>query len=64
MSSFTVSGNIVNVVDRKTFSGTIVVRDGIIASVTPSDEISYCQALLMLMSMSKAPCLSLQNLQG
>jgi len=46
MSSFTVSGNIVNVVDRKTFSGTIVVRDGIIASVTPSDEISSAPFIL------------------
>ncbi len=46
MDSFTVSGNIVNLVDRKIFSGTIVVSDGVIASVTPSKEASSQQFIL------------------
>lgn len=38
MEQFTISGNIVDLVKKKIFSGTIVVQSGKIASITPTNE--------------------------
>lgn len=46
MEPFSVSGNIVDVVKRKIYPGTIIVRDGRIESVTPSEDISSQQFIL------------------
>ena len=40
MKQFSISGNIVDLVARKIFSGTVLVRNGLIVSVTPTQEIS------------------------
>lgn len=40
MAQFALTGNIIDVVQKKIFPGTITVRDGIIASVTPSETSS------------------------
>lgn len=39
MQEFTISGNIVDVVKKKIFPGTVTVRNGNIASITPSEDI-------------------------
>ncbi len=46
MKQFSVSGNIVDLTERKIYPGTIVVRDGRIDSITPSAEISSQQFIL------------------
>jgi len=46
MEQFSVSGNIVDVVTRKIFPGTVAVREGRIATVTPSADISTQQFIL------------------
>lgn len=45
MEQFAISGNIVDVANQKIFSGTITVKDGIIVSITPSNE-SHTQFIL------------------
>lgn len=39
MQEFTISGNIVDVVKKRIFPGTVTVRNGIIASITSSEDI-------------------------
>lgn len=46
MTDFALSGNIVDVVAKKIFPGTVVVRDGRIASITPSQEPVSSQYIL------------------
>lgn len=46
MDQFTLSGNIVDVVNRKIFPGKVVVNDGVIAAVTPTEEISSQQFIM------------------
>jgi len=46
MNQFTISGRIVDVFSKKVFSGTIVVREGIIASVTPEEDVTFQQYIL------------------
>lgn len=38
MNSFSISGNIVDLVANRIFPGTVEVRDGLIASITPTQE--------------------------
>lgn len=46
MDDFTISGNIVDVVQRKIFPGTITVRSGKIADIMPEKETLYTQFLM------------------
>lgn len=46
LNSFTISGNIVDVIGRKIFPGTVVVRNGKIASVVSTTEILSQQFIL------------------
>lgn len=46
MKPLTISGNIVDLVERRIFPGTVIVRDGVIASVTPSAETVSSQYIL------------------
>lgn len=46
MEQFSLSGNIVDLVEKKIFPGTVVVRDGRIASITPSTDPSLKQFIL------------------
>lgn len=46
MNKFTVSGNIVDVVNRKIFPGTITVNDGIIESIHPTNKALSNQYIL------------------
>jgi adenine deaminase len=46
MEQFSISGNIVDLLERKIFPGTIVIRDGHIESITHSEEISSNQYIL------------------
>ncbi len=46
MNNFSISGNIVDVVNRKIFSGKIDVANGIIKSVTPMSDISSKQFIM------------------
>lgn len=43
---FSISGNIVDVVKKRIFPGTIIVRNGIIASVTPTSN-TTCQQFIL-----------------
>lgn len=47
MEQFTISGNIVDVVKRKIFSGTVVVHNGIIASVVPGTTDASSQQFIL-----------------
>lgn len=46
MEQFTISGNIVDLVQRKIYPGTITVKNGIIASITPEPSKTYSQYLM------------------
>lgn len=46
MKTFTVSGNIVDVVHRRVFTGTVAIKDGIIAGITPCDGIVASQYIM------------------
>lgn len=46
MEPLSISGNIVDLVNRKIFPGTIVISDGRIVSITPSEDTSFQQFIL------------------
>lgn len=46
MEQFSVSGNIVDLIEREIYPGTVVVRNGHIESITPSTNILSQQFIL------------------